>query len=182
MKSFLERMRTTGKPSPRIGLAHMGWSFLGAFVGIFAIERIGFWLELSEFDHLFLIGSFGASAVLIYGVPMAEFSQPRNVIGGHVISAIIGISLYQIFGSESIWVCPLAVSLAIFAQQFTWTIHPPGGATALIAVIGGDPIHQLGFFYPLFPVFAGSSIMVVVAVIIHSFSRDHTRNYPTYWL
>ena len=113
---------------------------------------------------------------------MAEFSQPRNVIGGHVISDIIGISLYQIFGYGSILVCSLAVSLAIFAQQFTRTIHLPGGATALLAVIEGDPIHQLGFFYTLFPVFAGSAIMVVVAVIIHSFSRDHTRNYPTYCL
>jgi len=72
--------------------------------------------------------------------------------------------------------------LAILAQQFTRTIHPPGGATALIAVTGGDPIHQLGFFYPFFPVFAGFAIMVVVAVIIHSFSRAHTRNYPSYWL
>ena len=127
----------------------MGWSFLGAFVGIFAIERIGFWLELSEFDHLFLIGSFGASAVLIYGVPMAEFSQPRNVIGGHVISAIIGISLYQIFGSESIWVCPLAVSLAIFAQQFTRTIHPPSWCYRLDCSYRRRPHSSTWFFLSL---------------------------------
>ena len=98
-------------------------------------------LELSGIDYLFLIGSFGASAVLVYGVPMAEFSQPRNVIGGHVLSAFVGVTLYQIFGFESIWVCPLAVSLAIVAQQSTRTVHPSGGATALIAVIGGDSIH-----------------------------------------
>ena len=181
MKSFLVRMRSTGKPSPRVGFSHMAWAFLGAFLGILAIERIGFWLELSGFGYLFLIGSFGASAVLLYGVPMAEFSQPRNVIGGHVISALVGVSLYQIFGAESIWVCPLAVSLAIFAQQFTRTVHPPGGATALIAVIGGDSIHQIGFIYPLFPVLAGSTIMVMIAVMINNLSKAPNRKYPTYW-
>ena len=181
MKSFLERIRATEKPSTRVRLAHMGWSFLGSFLGILAIERIGFWLEISGFEYLFLIGSFGASAVLIYGAPMAEFSQPRNVIGGHVISALVGVSLYKFFGPQSIWICPLAVSLAIFAQQLTRTIHPPGGATALIAVIGGDAIYQLGFLYAFLPVFAGSVIMVLVAVVINNLSRDSKRNYPTYW-
>ena len=181
MQSFLEQMLSAGKPSPGLGFTHMSWSFLGAFLGILAIERIGFWLELSGIDYLFLIGSFGASAVLVYGVPMAEFSQPRNVIGGHVISAFVGVTLYQIFSFESIWVCPLAVSLAIVAQQFTRTVHPPGGATALIAVIGGDSIHQIGFIYPFFPVFAGSTIMVLIAVMINNLSRDTNRNYPTYW-
>ena len=181
MKSFLDRMRSTGKPSSRVGFSHMAWTFLGAFLSILAIERIGFWFEISGLDYLFLIGSFGASAVLLYGVPMAEFSQPRNVIGGHVMSALVGVSLYQIFGSESIWVCPLAVSLAIFAQQFTRTVHPPGGATALIAVIGGDSIHQIGFIYPFFPVFAGSTIMVLITVMINNLSKDPNRKYPTYW-
>ena len=181
MKTYLERMRSTSAPSPRAGFKHMAWSFLGGFIGILAIERVGFLVGLSGFDFLFLIGSFGASAVLVYGFPMAEFSQPRNVIGGHVISALVGVSLYQIFGAESIWVCPLAVSLAIFAQQFTRTVHPPGGATALISVIGGDSIHQLGFLYLLFPVFAGSTIMVLVAVLVNNFSKDSNRNYPTYW-
>ena len=181
MKTYLERMRSTSEPSPRAGFKHMAWSFLGGFIGILVIERVGFLVGLSGFDLLFLIGSFGASAVLVYGFPMAEFSQPRNVIGGHVISALIGVILYQVMGSESIWVCPLAVSSAILAQQITRTVHPPGGATALIAIIGGDSIYALGFLYLLFPVFVGSVLMVLVAVLVDNLSKDPKRNYPTYW-
>lgn len=181
MKSFLNRMCSTSKPSPRPGIQHIVWSFLGSFLGILVIERVGYLAGLNGFDHLFLIGSFGASAVLVYGVPMAEFSQPRNVIGGHLISALVGVAVYQILGSDSVVVCPLAVSLAILAQQMTQTVHPPGGATALIAVIGGESIHSLGYLYPFFPVFAGSALMVLVAVMVNNLSTDPKRNYPTYW-
>ena len=127
MKSFLERFRGTTISSCQA--CTYGINRTGSFLGILAIERIGFWLEISGFEYLFLIGSFGASAVLLYGAPMTEFSQPRNVIGGHVISTLVGVSLYKFFGPQSMWICPLAVSLAIFAQQLTRTIHPPGGAT-----------------------------------------------------
>ena len=94
MKSFLERMRVYWKTISAFWTCSIWFGpFWEHFFGILAVERIGFWLELSGFDHLFLIGSFGASAVLLYGVPMAEFSQPRNVIGGHVISALSELSL-----------------------------------------------------------------------------------------
>jgi len=105
---------------------------------------------------MFVIGSFGASAVLVYGAPLAEFSQPRNLIGGSVLSALIGVAVYQVFADYMVLASALAVSLAIALMYLTRTLHPPGGATALIAVIGGENVHQLGFLYALMPVFLGS--------------------------
>ncbi len=174
-------MRSSGQASPRPSRRHVLWSALGGFLGILAIERLGFLLGLTGYGPLFLIGSFGASAVLIYGVPQAEFSQPRNVVGGHVISALIGVLVFQSLGNESIWAFPLSVSLAIVAQQMTRTVHPPGGATALIALLGGDPIHELGFLYPFCPVMLGSLVMVGVAALVNNLSGDGRRSYPVYW-
>jgi len=126
----------------------------------------------------FLIGSFGASAVLAYGAPQAPFSQPRNIIGGHCISAIVGVSVYLLLGDAGIFACPLAVSLAIVAMQLTDTVHPPGGATALIAVIGGSTIHDLGYWYVLCPVALGACIMVGVAWVVNNLSGAKSRKYP----
>ncbi len=84
---------------------------------------------------LFLIGSFGASAVLIFGAPRSPLAQPRNLIGGHLVSAICGCTVrIAIDRFEHSTACALAVALAIVAMQLTETTHPPGGATALIAV------------------------------------------------
>jgi CBS domain-containing membrane protein len=94
------------------------WSFLGAFIGIAAIGFIqSFYLE--HFENVFLIGSFGATAVLIYGAIQSPLAQPRNLIGGHLISALIGVSIYKII-PEPIWLsAPLAVSISILAMQYT---------------------------------------------------------------
>ena len=118
---------------------------------------------------------------MVYGVPRAEFSQPRNLFGGHVVSALVGVTLVQCFGTQYFWIGPLAVALAIFAMKVTRTVHPPGGATALIAVIGGQSIRELGFLYPFCPVALGSLIMITVAVLFNNLSSDQNRNYPSYW-
>ena len=175
-------MRAEGKPSPRPSYKHILLSTAGGFLGIFTIERIGFGLGMVGVDSLFLIGSFGASAVLVYGVPRAEFSQPRNVIGGHVVSALIGVSLGKVLGADTMLVYPLAVALSIFAQQVTRTVHPPGGATALIAIIGGENVRNLDFYYAICPVMIGAVIMILVAVLVNNLSSDSNRNYPSYWL
>ena len=134
-------------------------SWLGGFLGIFMIERIGKFVDFGDPISLFLIGSFGASAVLAYGAPQAPFSQPRNLIGGHCVSAFVGVSIFLFLGDQSIFACPLAVSLAIIAMQLTGTVHPPGGATALIAVIGGSSVQELGYWYVLCPVAIGTIII-----------------------
>lgn len=151
------------------------WSFLGAFLGIGFISIIQTFF-LSDLENIFLIGSFGASSVLIYGAVESPLAQPRNLIGGHVVSAIIGVTI-NILLPDIVWLtAPLAVSLSIVCMQFTKTLHPPGGATSLIAVIGTGKIQELGYLYVLSPVLSGTLILLIIAVIFNNISGS--RQYP----
>jgi len=121
------------------------WSFIGAFVGIFIIAYIQS-LHLPSLENIFLIGSFGASSVLVYGAIQSPLAQPRNLIGGHVVSAIAGVTVAQLL-PDIIWLtAPFAVALSIVCMQHTRTLHPPGGATALIAVSSGTKISAVGYW------------------------------------
>lgn len=152
------------------------WSFIGAFVGIGLIAFFQSHI-LTRFENIFLIGSFGASSVLIYGAIQSPLAQPRNLIGGPVISAFIGVAIYKLL-PDIIWLtAPLAVSLSIVMMQVTKTLHPPGGATALIAVVGSAKIKALGFLYVISPVLTGSLILLVVALIFNNMTSH--RQYPT---
>ncbi len=152
------------------------WAFLGSFVGMGIIA----WLQYEAFpqqDYVFLIGSFGASCVLVYGVIQSPLAQPRNLIGGHVISAIIGVSMQKLL-PDMVWLsAPLAVSLSIVFMQITKTLHPPGGATALIAVTGSPQIKALGYEYVLNPVLSGATILLVTALIFNNMTKN--RQYPS---
>jgi CBS-domain-containing membrane protein len=130
-------------------------------------------------DLVMVIGSFGASAVLIYGGIRSPLAQPRNLIGGHILSAIIGVSTYQVLQGSMWLAAPVAVATAIACMQATRTLHPPGGATALIAVIGGTKIHALGYLYVIMPVGIGVIIMLAVALLVNNIPRG--RSYPQFW-
>jgi len=151
------------------------WSFAGAFLGVGLIAFLQ--NALSETDNLFLIGSFGASAVLIFGAIQSPLAQPRNLVGGHLISALLGVSIYQLFPNITWLTAPLAVSLSIICMQITKTLHPPGGATALIAVIGSEKIKDLGYWFVLTPVASGVFILLVVALVFNNLTPN--RKYPT---
>lgn len=151
------------------------WTFLGAFIGI---GFIGFSQSLffEDNDNLFLIGSFGASSVLIYGVIQSPLAQPRNLIGGHLISAFVGVTIYKLL-PEPLWLAAsLAVALSIVLMQITKTLHPPGGATALIAIIGSEHIKSLGYLYVISPVLTGSLVLLFVALIFNNITP--ARSYP----
>jgi len=151
------------------------WTFIGSFIGIAAIGFLNS-RYLMPFDNLFLIGSFGASAVLIYGIINSPLAQPRNVIGGHVISALVGVTVYKLVPGELWLTAALSVSIAIVLMQITKTLHPPGGATALIANIGSAKIKALGFYYVLSPVLSGVIILLLVAIVCNN-ATSH-RSYP----
>jgi len=179
MKGYFLKMRGGAKSPPGIRFAEIVWSWVGSAIGIGLCGYLS-----SEFfeprDLTLLIGSFGASAVLVYGAPKSPFAQPRNVIGGHMLSGMIGVACFRCCG-EAIWLAAaLAVSITTAAMLVTKTVHPPGGATALIAVIGGEKIHQLGFLYPLVPVGLGVLILVLVGLLVNNVPRN--RRYPEYWL
>lgn len=151
------------------------WTFVGAFIGIGAIGLLQS-RSLPELDNVFLIGSFGASAVLVFGATNSPLAQPRNLLFGHVISAVIGVSV-RLLLPDVLWLsAALAVSLAIVAMQMTRTMHPPGGATALIATIGSEKVKSLGFLYVLSPVLSGVLILLATALVVNNIPRH--RNYP----
>ncbi len=158
-----------------IDKADIFWTFLGGFFGIGIIGFISSrYFTLN--DNLFLIGSFGASAVLVYGATNSPLAQPRNLVGGHIISALVGVTIYKLIPGE-IWLSSaLAVSTAIVCMQVTKTLHPPGGATALIANIGSEKIKALGYLYVLSPVFSGVMILLIVALIFNNIPKN--RHYP----
>lgn len=150
-------------------------TFLGAFVGIGIVGFINSKYFVLN-DNLFLIGSFGASSVLIYGVINSPLAQPRNLIGGHLVCALIGVTVHKLIPNEVWLASALAVALSIVAMQITKTLHPPGGATALIANIGSEKIKALGYMYVLSPVLTGVMILFVVALIFNNISKS--RRYP----
>jgi CBS domain-containing membrane protein len=153
-----------------------GITFLGSFVGVGLIGILTT-LHLGAHDNLFLIGSFGASSVLIYGIVNSPLAQPRNLIGGHVICALVGVTVQLLIPEETWLAASLAVSISIVMMQITKTLHPPGGATALIATIGSEKIKALGYWYVLSPIFTGVMILFLVALIFNNLTPY--RKYPS---
>lgn len=161
------------------------WTFIGSFVGIGLIGLMDT-KYFSPIDNLFLIGSFGASAVLIYGVINSPLAQPRNLIGGHVISAIIGVTMHKLLPGQ-VWLSSaLAVSLSIVMMQITKTLHPPGGATALLANVGSARMLSLGYMYVLSPVLSGTIILFLVALLFNNVTKYRSypanKNWYKFWL
>jgi CBS-domain-containing membrane protein len=168
---------TRGRP-PRVSQVEVFWSFVGSFLGIAAIALLG-QVFLDGTAYLMMLGSFGASAVLAYGAIRSPLAQPRNLVGGHVVSALVGVAAYQVFQGQPWLAQALAVSGAIALMHLTQTLHPPGGATALIAVIGGERVHELGFVYAVMPAGLGALVLLAVALLVNNIPS--TRRYPEIW-
>lgn len=179
--SYVQKMKGIDSRSARKTLSSSLWAGFGGFLGIFAIALLNTMFEISDGDSLFLIGSFGASAVLLFSTPQAEFSQPRNLLGGHLLSALVGMSIYKFLHFDIVILSALAVSLSIIVMHLTHTIHPPGGATALLCIIGGEQIHDQGYMFALSPVLLDAFIMFIVALLINNLSKNPKRHYPLYW-
>ena len=177
--NYFNKMKGTTKSPPQVSFPEIIWSWFGAFLGIAAVALINDYL-LEERDLLMIIGSFGASAVLIYGAIKSPLAQPRNLIGGHVISAVIGVTAYKIFHPHLWLAASVAVATAIAVMHATKTLHPPGGATSLIAVIGSQKIHSLGYLYAVIPAGLGAAVMLLVALLVNNIPKN--RRYPEFWL
>ena len=179
LREYFCKMRGIATGSlPRVSNNEIFLSWLGAFLGISAVA----WMEHLFFapnDLMILIAPFGASAVLLYGAPRSPLAQPRNLIGGHVVSAIVGVLCWKLLQDFPWLAAALAVSTAIALMHATRTLHPPGGATALFAVIGSDKVHKSGFWYVLTPSMAGSMILLLVALLVNNLASG--RRYPETW-
>lgn len=145
-------------------------SMAGGGLGIALALALAAWLAPPDAEPL-VVASMGASAVLVFAVPHGALSQPWPMLGGHLLSAAVGVSVAQ-WVAEPLLAGPLAVGLAILAMHYARCIHPPGGATALAAVIGGDAVTDLGYGFLLVPVLANLLALLAVGVLF---------NYPFPW-
>lgn len=178
-RSYCAKWR--GGPSggpPGVGGEEIFWSWLGALLAIGLLAILGRRYFAPQ-DLPFLIGSLGASAVLLFGAPRSPLAQPRNLIGGHLISALIGVSCWQMLHTHPELSQALAVATSIAAMHLTRTLHPPGGATALIATLGSRDIEALGYGYVLSPALSGPLILLLVALIVNNLPCS--RRYPETW-
>ncbi|MFO7601245.1 MAG: HPP family protein [Candidatus Desulfacyla sp.] len=176
---YFGKMKGHTQSPPRVGAAEILWSWIGSFLGIAAVGLIHYNL-LDQTSLTMIIGSFGASAVLVYGAVRSPLAQPRNLMGGHMLSAVIGVAAFQFVGGIPWLAAALAVSIAIALMHLTKTLHPPGGATALIAVIGGDSVHQLGYLYVFIPAGLGAFVMLIIALLVNNVAPK--RRYPEFWM
>jgi CBS-domain-containing membrane protein len=180
LRNYLGKMRGTTRGSPpRVSDSEVIWSWIGAFLGILSLAGLQR-LFFEGTDLTLMIGSFGASAVLVYGAVRSPLAQPRNLVGGHVVSALVGVTVWKLFPHAPDLAEPMAVATAIAAMHLTRTLHPPGGATALIAVIGSDHIHRLGYVYVVVPATVGPILLLLVALVVNNIPSS--RRYPEIWL
>jgi CBS-domain-containing membrane protein len=177
-----------GKKAPPIasGIQMVYSSFL-SLIGILLVSVTSYWYISKEFTAeenvavTLITGSFGASAVILYDAYQSPLAQPRNVLGSYLISSFIGICTRLVcnqIGLPQYLSGSFAVALAILGMNLTRTVHPPGGACALIAVIGGRPIWRLGFGFILTSLGA-AFIMLMVALLGNNLLPQ--RRYPQYW-
>jgi CBS-domain-containing membrane protein len=169
MTNFITRLRGAGgKRPPHLGVRAILLGGLGGFIAIGALALLG-----GRLDAMLLLGSFGASCVLLFGYPEAPFAQPMNAIGGHVICTVIGLAALHWIGPQP-WALALAVGCSIAAMMATRTVHPPAGSNPVIVFLGHS---GWGFF--LFPVFSGVLILVLIAWLYNNAVRKTP--YPQYW-
>jgi hypothetical protein len=170
LQVYMRRSHRRGRIyQPKFSFAQGMLSWLGSLVVIEAL------VYLSTCTHYPLMAApFGATAVLVYGVPDSPLSQPRNIIGGNCIGAIVSILLTQYCGSEP-WVIGLAVAMTLKLMKLTRTLHPPGGAIALVGVMS-----HASWSFLFAPALVGSLIIVLWTWIFNNLAPG--RSYPRHWL
>jgi CBS-domain-containing membrane protein len=168
-KRYLVKSEGITKYQPKFSAKKIIFSFLGSFIGISILAY------LSAYTKYPLIAApFGATAVLVFAVPESPLAQPRNVIIGNSLGAIVSILLVHLFGTQP-WVEALAVATTIKLMQLTKTVHPPAGAVALVGVMS-----KASLLFLFTPVLAGSIITILCTFSFNNLISG--RKYPKHWL
>lgn len=142
----------------------------GALVGIAVTGLIGLF-SFGRDPHLpFLVAPLGASAVLVYAVPTSPLAQPWAVVGGNSVGALVGILVAQLVPNPLL-AAGCAVALSIAAMSLARCLHPPGGAAALLGVLGGPAVLATGPLYAFTPVAVDSAVLVAAGILFHRMSR-----------
>ncbi|MBL4942107.1 MAG: HPP family protein [Colwellia sp.] len=146
-------------------------SIIGAFIATLCASFFSFNILQAE-NHPMVLASTGASAMLIFAIPHSPVSQPWPLVGGHIISAFIGISCYYLI-QNPILASSAAIGIAMLAMHHTGSMHPPGGATAVTAVVGGSTVHELGYYFVIVPVLFNSIILLSIAMAVATFREKN---------
>lgn len=125
-------------------------------------------------DSIWLMAPFGATMVILFGLPASPLAQPRNIILGHLLTSAVGLSVASVVGVHT-WSLGLAVGLAVMLMLLTHTTHPPAGANPLIIMFSGE-----GWDFLLTPVAAGTLTIVLFGYLYHN--RISGQQYPQRWL
>ena len=167
--NLLEKIRgDSATLPPRAAGKAVALAFVGGFLAIAVI------VLLAQGMHLALVlGSFGASCVLVFGYPDVPFSQPRNVVLGHLVSTLVGLAFLHLCG-PAWWSVALAVGSAIAAMMLARIVHPPAGSNPVIVFL-----MQPAWDFALFPTLAGAVVLVGVALVYHNVTREP--RWPKYW-
>lgn len=166
---YLEKFKSKGTNlPPKTALKDVVFAFIGGFI---AIAIVGYLTK--EYNNLFVMGSFGASCVLLFGYPSSPFSQPRNVIVGHFISTLVGLICLHFIG-DFWWSMALALAISLALMILTRTVHPPAGSNPIIVFLLGS-----SWDYLIFPTLVGAVILVLVALFFNNLHKN--RAYPEYY-
>ena len=157
LRIFLGRLKPHALPVAR---RHIVLGSIGAGTGLAVTSMFSHWL-LGEVN-LWFIAPMGASAVLLFGVPSSPLAQPWSIVGGNVLSALIGVTVGMLVPDAAL-ACGLAAALAIAGMYFLRCLHPPGGAVALTAILGGAGVHSEGYHFVLTPVLLNSLMLALLA-------------------
>jgi len=141
-------------------------SSLGALIGIFFTAVIAYFF-VGPIDNLPLLAApLGASAVLLFGVPASPLAQPWAIIGGNLIGAVTGVSCAYLIAMPLL-AAAVAVAVTVMLMFSCRCVHPPSGAVAITAVLGGSTIHALGYAFVLFPIGLNSVALLASALVYH---------------
>jgi hypothetical protein len=167
---LLQKMKGDAQQLPP--LAPKRGIVLAGLGGVIAMSLLG--LLGATTQTALVLGSFGASCVLLFGFPDVPFSQPRSIVAGHFLSSLIGLAFLKLLG-PSWWAMSLAAGTAISGMMITRTVHPPAGSNPVIVFLS-----QPSWGFLLFPTLIGASVLVLVGLLFHNSTRE--ARYPKYWL
>lgn len=170
MSTFLNKFR--GRQEllpPRLPTSNILLAGAGVALAIGAVGALAAWTH-----QPLLLGSLGASCVFLFGLPEAPFSQPRNVIAGHVLCSLVGLIFLKTFGPE-VWALALALGVSVVLMFATRTVHAPAGSNSVIIFLT-----QPGWSFLLTPTLIGAVAVVLIALLFNN--AAHPGRYPLYWL
>lgn len=153
-------------PRPSAGSVLLAW--IGGVVAIAALALLA-----QASSAVLILGSFGASCVLVFGFPDVPFAQPRNVVVGHCLCSGIGLLFLNAFG-PTWWAMAMAAGTGCALMMLTRTVHPPAGSNPVIVFLGHP-----GWGFLLFPTLAGAVLLILIALVYNNATRS--ARYPRYW-